>query len=74
MKKMKEARDDIYKNLTMSAQTLRDNAARFCKDNSLFNFIEVRGGNNVELKAIHIKATEPVRRQERSRRMKKKWG
>ena len=37
MKRMKEAWDDIYENLTMSAQTLRENAARFCKDNSSRN-------------------------------------
>ena len=55
----------------MSAQTLRDNAARFRKDNSSLSPIEVRDGNDVELEAIHIKATEPVRRQETSRRMKK---
>ena len=34
MKIMKEAWDDIYGNSTMSDQTLRDNAARFRKDNS----------------------------------------
>ena len=34
MKKVKEAWDDIYQISTMSAQTLRDNAAKFCKYNS----------------------------------------
>ena len=61
MKRMKEAWDDIYENPTMSAQTLRDNAARFHKDNSLLNLIELRNGNDVELEAIHIRAIEPVR-------------
>ena len=42
MKRMKEAWDDIYENSTISAQTLRDNAARFRKDNSLLNLITVR--------------------------------
>ena len=45
---MKEAWDDIYGNSTMSAQTLRDNAARFRKDNSLLNLIKVRYENDVE--------------------------
>ena len=34
---MKEAWDDIYKNSTMSTQTLRDNAFRFHKGKSFFN-------------------------------------
>ena len=61
MKRMKEAWDDIYENSTMSAQTLRDKAARFRKDNSLLNLIELRNGNDVELEAIRIRAIEPVR-------------
>ena len=56
MKRMKEAWDDIYENSIMSAQTLRDNAARFCKDNSLLNLIEVRDGNDVEPEAIRRRA------------------
>ena len=40
--------DYIYENSTVSAQTLRDNAARFRKDNSLLNLITVRDGNDVE--------------------------
>ena len=64
MKRMKEAWDDIYENSTISAQTLRDNAARFRKDNSLLNLITVRDGNDVEPEAIDIRATEPVRSQE----------
>ena len=48
----------------MSAQTLRDNAARFRKDNSLLNLIEERDGIDVEPEAIHIRAIEPVRSQE----------
>ena len=64
MKRMKEAWDDIYENSIMSDQTLRDNAARFRKDNSLLNLIEVRDRNDVEPEAIHIRAIEPVRSQE----------
>ena len=56
MKKMKEAWDDICENSTISAQTLRDNAARFCKDKSLLNRITVRDGNDVEPEAIDIRA------------------
>ena len=56
MKKMKEAWDDICENSTISAQTLRDNAARFCKDKSLLNLITVRDGNDVEPEAIDIRA------------------
>ena len=63
MKRMKEAWDDIYENSTISAQTLRDNAARFRKDNSLLNLITARDGNNVEPEAIDIRAIEPVRSQ-----------
>ena len=48
MKRMKEAWDDIYENSTMSARTLRNNAARFRKDNSLLNLITVRDRNHVE--------------------------
>ena len=56
MKRMKEAWDDIYENSTISAQTLRDNAARFRKDNLLLNLITVRDGNDVEPEAIDIRA------------------
>ena len=49
----------------MSAQTLRDNAARFRKDNSLLNLIKVRDRNDIEPETIHIRANEPVRRQEK---------
>ena len=48
MKRMKEAWDDIYENSTMSARTLRNNAARFRKDNSSLNLITVRDRNDVE--------------------------
>ena len=48
MKRMKEAWHEIYENSTMSAQTLRENATRFRKDNSLLNLIKVRDGKNVE--------------------------
>ena len=45
----------------MSVQTLRDNAARLCKDNSLLNLITVRDGNDVEPEAINIRAIKSVR-------------
>ena len=48
----------------MSAQTLRDDATRFRKDNSLLNLITVRDRNNVEPEPINIRTTEPVRSQE----------
>ena len=64
MKKMKEAWDNIYENLRISAQTLRDNAARFHKDNSLLNLITVRDGNDVEPGAINVRDIGPVRGQE----------
>ena len=48
----------------MSAQTLRGNAARFRKDNSLLNLITVRDGNDVEPEAINIRAIKSVRTQE----------
>ena len=48
MKRMKEAWDMIYDDMPMSAQTLRDNAARFQKDKALLNSLEVRDGENVE--------------------------
>ena len=64
MKRMKETSDDTYENSTMTAQTLRDNTAKFCKDNSLLNLITVRDGNDVEPEAINIRAIEPVRCQE----------
>ena len=64
MKRMKEAWDDIYENSIMSVTTLRDNAARFRKDNSLLSLIEVGDGNDVEPETIHRRAIEPVRSQE----------
>ena len=64
MKRMKETSDDIYENSTMTAQTLRDNTAKFCKDDSLLNLITVRDGNDVETVGIDIRAIEPVRSQE----------
>ena len=63
MKRMKETSDDTYENSTMTAQTLRDNTAKFCKDNSLLNLITVRDGNDVETEEIDIRAIEPVRSQ-----------
>ena len=64
MKRMKEIWDDIYQNSTMSAQILRDNAAKFHKDKLLLKLIEVRDGNYVELEVIQIRAIEPVRIEE----------
>ena len=63
MKRMKETSDDTYENSTMTAQTLRDNTAKFCKDNSLLNLITVRDGNDVETEEIDIRAIKPVRSQ-----------
>lgn len=60
MRRMKEVWDDIYKNSTMGAQTFRENASRFHKDNSLLNLIKVKDGNDVEPESICIKAIEPV--------------
>ena len=60
MKRMKEAWDDICKNSTIGAQTFRENAARFHKDNSLLNLIKVKDGNDAEPESIRIKAIEPV--------------
>ena len=54
----------------MSAQTLRGNAARFRKDNSLLNLITVRDGNDVEPEAINIRAIKSVRLKKTLRRMK----
>ena len=45
----------------MTAQTLRDNAARFRKDRSLLNLIEVRNGNDVEPDSIQIDNVEAAR-------------
>ena len=61
---MKEVWNDIYENSTMSAQTLRDNAAKFRKDKSLLSLIEVRDGNDVEPKVMQMKAIAPVRDEE----------
>ena len=61
MKRMKEAWNAIYENSPMSAQTLRDNAARFRKDKSLINLIEVREGDDVEPEEIEIRVVEQAR-------------
>ena len=42
MKRMKQAWDMIYEDRPLSAQCLRDNAARFHNDNSLINLLLVR--------------------------------
>jgi hypothetical protein len=48
MKRMKEAWDSIYEDKPMSAQCLRDNAARFRKDKAVANLIEVRDRRELE--------------------------
>ena len=48
----------------MSAQTLRDNPARFHKDKLLVSLLKVRDGNNVKSELIKIRAIEHVRIQE----------
>ena len=45
----------------MSAQPLRDNVARFCKDNLFLILINERDRNDEKPEAIHIRAIEPVR-------------
>ena len=42
----------------MSAQTLRDNAARFCKDNLLLDVIEVKERNDVEPNVVETRVAE----------------
>ena len=64
MKRMKEAWDDMYGESSMTAQTLRDNAARFRKDRSLLNLIEVRNRNDVEPDLIQIEDVEAARGEE----------
>ena len=64
MKRMKEAWDDMYGESSMTAQTLRNNAARFRKDRSLLNLIEVRNGNDVEPASIQIEDVEAARGEE----------
>ena len=54
MKRMKEAWDDMYGESSMTAQTLRGNAARF----------EVRNGNDVEPDSIQIEDVEAARGEE----------
>ena len=41
MNRMKGARNETIKDIPMSAQITRDNVARFRKDKTLMNFIEV---------------------------------
>ena len=60
MKKMKEKWDNIYESWTVSVQTLIDNAPRSRKHNTLLYLTIVRGGSDIEPKAIDIRAIEPV--------------
>ena len=64
MKRMKEAWDDMYGESSVTAQTLRGNAARFRKDRSLLNLIEVRNGNDVEPDSIQIEDVEAAKGEE----------
>ena len=64
MKRMKEAWYDMYGESSMTAQTLRDNAARFRKDRLLLNLIEVRNGNDVEPDSIQTEDVEAARDKE----------
>ena len=48
----------------MIGQTLRDNAARFRKDNSLLNINEVRDENCKEPNVVHTRVIEQVRIKE----------
>ena len=52
MKRMKEAWDLIYDDKPVSAQCLRDNAARIRKDKALMNLIEVRDGRDLEINKV----------------------
>ena len=54
LKKVKEAWNDIYQNSTMSKKTVRDNTAKFCKDNSSLNLIKIRYRNDAEPEAIYL--------------------
>ena len=75
MKQMKEAWDAIYENSMMSAQTLRHNAARFQKDKSLLNLIEMREGGKVgrdEIRIIQERSEVNVERNENDERRKLK--
>ena len=56
MKKIKQVWDDIYKNSTMSAQTLRDNPDRLHTDTSLLELAKVRDGNDAGPEVIQIRA------------------
>lgn len=64
MKRMKEARNDIYQNSAMSVQILRDNAARFRKGQLLLNFTKLRDGNDLEPEVTQIRVIEQVRIKE----------
>ena len=55
MRRMKEAWDTIYDDMLISAQTLRDNAARFQKDKALLNLLQVRDGTDVEPEPIQMR-------------------
>ena len=69
-RRIKEAWDGIYENSTISAQTLRDNAARFRKDNSLLNLIAVRDGNDAEPEGSIYEPLNQLEAKKTSRKMK----
>ena len=64
IKRIKQAWDNMYKNSTMTALTLRDNTARFPKDKSLLNLTKVRHGNDVDSEIAQKRAINPARIQE----------
>ena len=68
----KKAWDDIYENSTMSAQTLRDNAAIFHKDNSSLKLIIVRDRTNVEPEGIIWEIAERKGLNRNEKRVEKK--
>ena len=56
MKRMKEKRDEKYPGLPVTAQCLRDNAARISKDKALLNLLEVQDQSERVNNANHAAA------------------
>ena len=56
MKRMKEKWDEKYPGLPVTAQCLRDNAARISKDKALLNLLEVQDPSETVKKANHAAA------------------
>ena len=61
LKRLKEAWDAIYKDKPMSAQTLRNNIARFRKGKSLLNLIKVKDKNDVGPNLIEVGRMKQIR-------------